>query len=378
VASDLTYRSILRLCLTIVAVAFTIYLIYRLRKPIGWVFLAAFLAVALSNPVNRIAQRMPRGAAIAVVFLALLFIPVGLGALLIPPIVEQATGLVDEAPEYARQAQQFVTDNERLRRIDADYQVFQKIEEEAAELPNRFGDAAGVLGDIGVGLVNSIFALVTILVLTAFMLGGGPRWKEAVLGQLPPDRRVRTRRVMERSRKAVGDYVFGMLLQATFAGITAYIVLTILGVPFREPLAALVFLLDLIPLVGATIASVVVGIVTLFTDFPTATIVWAVFAIVYQQIENTVIQPRIQQRAVNVAPVLVLISVLFGATLLGVVGALIAIPVAATIQIAVREYLSFRTPERVAAVSLDDTLPPPDRPADPPPPPPAGPAPAPG
>jgi predicted PurR-regulated permease PerM len=143
-------------------------------------------------------------------------------------------------------------------------------------------------------------------------------------------------------------------------------------VPYALPLAVVVFLLDLVPLVGATLGAVIVGIVTLFNDFPTDTIVWAVWSIVYQQVENTVIQPRIQARAVAVHPFVVLVSVLFGSTLFGVLGALLAIPVAAAIQIVIREYLAFRnTP--ASAVPPSDVpppeakLPPGDPPGDAPP-----------
>ncbi len=100
----------------------------------------------------------------------------------------------------------------------------------------------------------------------------------------------------------------------------------------------IIFFLDLIPLVGATIGAVLVGVVTVFSDFPTVTIIWAVWSIVYQQVENNLIQPQIQRRAVNINPFLVIVAVLFGSTLLGIIGALVAVPVAATIQIAVREW----------------------------------------
>ena len=126
--------------------------------------------------------------------------------------------------------------------------------------------------------------------------------------------------------------------------------------PFAAPLAVLSGLLDLIPLVGATVGAIIVGIVTVFADFPGDTIIWAVWAIVYQQLENKVIQPRIQPRAVDIHPFVVLISVLFGSTLFGIGGALLAIPVAAAIQITVREYLAFKyTPA--------EDLPPPGVPA---------------
>jgi predicted PurR-regulated permease PerM len=149
-------------------------------------------------------------------------------------------------------------------------------------------------------------------------------------------------RVLERSATAVGSYVAGALFQAMVAGILSFAVLKILGVPFAAPLAVLIFLLDLIPLVGATIGAVIVGIVTLFNEFPTDTIVWIVWAVVYQQIENNLIQPQIQKRAVDINPFLVIVSVLFGSTLLGIMGALVAVPAAASIQIALREYADMR------------------------------------
>jgi predicted PurR-regulated permease PerM len=140
----------------------------------------------------------------------------------------------------------------------------------------------------------------------------------------------------------VGSYVGGALAQAAIAGVAAFLMLTILGVPSPLPLALIVALLDLIPLVGATLGAVIVGVVTLFSDFPTDTIIWAVFAIVYQQFENYVVQPRIQSRAVQLDPFIVVIAAIFGGTLLGVIGALLAIPSAAAIQIALREYMDYR------------------------------------
>ena len=139
----------------------------------------------------------------------------------------------------------------------------------------------------------------------------------------------------------MGNYVAGALAQATVAGILSFIVLSILGVPFAAPLALIIFFLDLIPLVGATIgAASSAGHAV--QDFPTATIVWVVFSIVYQQVENNVIQPQIQRTAVSINPFLVIVAVLFGSSLLGIIGALVAVPVAASIQIAVREYMDYR------------------------------------
>ena len=142
---------------------------------------------------------------------------------------------------------------------------------------------------------------------------------------------------------AVAGYVAGALLIALIAGVATYIVLSILGVPFRGPLALIAGLFSLIPLVGATIAAVLIGLVTVFEDFPTTTIIWVIWAIAYQQFENHVIQPQVQKRTVNVQPFITIVAVLFGATLLGVLGALVAIPIAASIQILLREYVDLRT-----------------------------------
>jgi predicted PurR-regulated permease PerM len=329
--------------LIIVAVLVSLYLIYVVRKPLGWLFIALFLAVALAGPVDFLQRRgVRRGFAITLVYLGLTAVPVALGALMVPPLVNEASNLAEEAPAYARDVTTFVNENERLRDLDADYDLTGTLREQAEKLPSKLGGAAGTLRDVGLGLVNSIFALVTILILTAFMLGGGRRWIDHGLRYLPEDRAERTERVLRRSATAVGNYVAGALAQATLAGILSFVVLSILGVPFAAPLSLIIFFLDLIPLVGATIGAVAVGLVTLFTSFPTATIVWVVFSIVYQQVENNVIQPQIQKRAVSINPFLVIVAVLFGSSLLGVLGALVAVPVAASIQIAAREYMDLR------------------------------------
>ena len=170
-------------------------------------------------------------------------------------------------------------------------------------MPARIGDAANVLGNIGLGVVNSLFAMFTILVLAAFLLGSGRGWIDRALELRPPGEAARLRGAFDHMGRAVGGYVGGMLAQATLAAICTFIVLSILGVPFAAALAIVIFFSDLVPLVGATIGALLVGLVTLFTDFPTATIVWAIYAIVYQQLENNFVQPQIQKRAVNVAPV---------------------------------------------------------------------------
>jgi len=335
-------RVVARTVLIVILSVLALYLLYLLRKPIGWIVIALFIAVAVSGPVNFLARRMRRGLAIAVVYVALLLAPVLLGSLIVPPFVSQLNRLVDNVPEYVADLQDFVQDNEQLRSLEEDYQIVDNLEEKARELPGRIGDAAQVLGDLGLGVVNSVFAGVTILIMSVFLVSSGPAWIRALIHLQPDERGERMERAMYRIGDAVGNYVAGALFQATVAGILTFLVLTVLGMPFAAPLAVIVALLDLIPLVGATIGAVLVGIVTLFNDFPTTTIVWIVWSIVYQQVENTVIQPQIQKRAVQVHPFVVLVSVLFGSTLFGVAGALLAIPVAASVQILIREAWQFR------------------------------------
>jgi predicted PurR-regulated permease PerM len=368
-----TARAVLRIVLVVVLVVLALWLIYLLRRPLTWIFIAGFLAIALSGPVNYLARRMRRGLAIALVYVGLILFPVLIGAILVPPVVEQLNNLIQNLPAYAGDLQEFVSENERLRTLEEDYNITAELQKQAATLPGRVGDAAGILSDIGLGLVNSIFAAVTILVLSLFIIGSGRGWLDWLAARQGPAREEWLKRLFDRIGNAVGNYVAGALGQALVAGVLAYIVLLVLGVPYAGSLAVIIFLLDLVPLVGATLGAILVGIITLFSDFPTATIIWTIWSVIYQQIENNVIQPRIQAKAVQVAPFVVLTSVLFGSTLFGVLGALLAIPVAAAIQISIIEYNNFRRPENIGAVQAppaDDDAPPPG------PPPPPEPAPA--
>ena len=362
-------RVVVRNVLIVVGVLLALYLTYLLRRPVTWIVIATFIAVALSGPVNWLArQGVRRSLAIAVSYLALLLVPVGIGAVVLPPVVNGANDLAQSAPRYVSDVQDFVQRNRTLRNLEEDYGLLTSLRSEANRLPARLGGAAGTLRDLGLGLVNSVFAAVTILVLSVFMVGGGRGWIRRALNLQAPGRAERMNRTVDRIANAVGNYVAGALLQATVAGVTTWIVLTILGVPFAAPLAMIVFFFDLIPLIGATIGAVIVGIVTVFGNFPTATIVWAIWSIVYQQIENNVIQPQIQKRAVDVHPFVVLVSVLFGSTLFGVLGALLAIPVAASLQIAVIEWWSLRREARAAHMPPPPTPPPGAEGAPPPPP----------
>ncbi|WP_354702199.1 hypothetical protein DSM112329_02553 [Paraconexibacter sp. AEG42_29] len=344
-------RIILRVVTIVLLFAGGLLLLWMLRGPISWIVLALFVAVAMSRPVNFLSRYVPRGAAIAVSYLALVAVPFAIAAAIIPPIVDGANDLAKEAPGYVSDLQDSVNKNEQLKDLDEQYGITEKLEEEAAKLPNKLGDAAGVLKDVGIGVINSIFAAFTILVLSIFMVARGQTWVQAALRAIPDERRrVRVQRALDTSAGAVGNYVGGILVQVTIAGVSTWIVLTILGVPFAAPLAVLTAFFDAIPLIGATLAAIVIGVITLFFDFPGTTIAWVIWAVIYQQIENYLIQPRIQARAVDVQPFVVLVSVLFGSSLFGIAGALLAIPVAASLQIGIREYLHYRAEVRESGI----------------------------
>ncbi len=340
---EVATRTVVRTVLIVITAVLTLYVLYLLRKPISWLIIAAFIAVAAAGPVNALQRWMKRGFAIVLVYLSIVLIPIGLGALLIPPLVNQVGNLASNAPSYVQDVKNYVDKNETLRNINEKYDITDKLEEEAGNLAaGKLGDAAGVLRDIGFKLVSSIFAGVTIFILSIFMVAAGPRWLHRFIEMQRPEHAERIERTLRRIANAVGNYVGGALLQATIAAVTSFVVLTLLGVPFAGPLAVVIFVFDLIPVVGATIAAFLAALVTVVVDFPLTTIIWVVFAIVYQQVENYLIQPQIQRRATEIEAFVVLVAVLFGSTLFGIIGALLAIPTAASIQIAIHEYSLYR------------------------------------
>src|SRR5687768_16862824 len=214
---DWDARSVLRTTLIVLAVAVTVYVAYQLRRPIAWLIIAAFIAVAVSAPIRFLSTRMPRGLAIATVYGTLIAIPVVLAGLLIPPLVGQAEDLARDVPNYVTDLEEFVNDYQTLSNLNEDYDIVTKLEEEAQKLPGKIGDAANVLSDIGVGLVNSIFAFVTIMILSIFMVSSGGRYLEQFLQSQDEGHREHLRRAFDRIGSAIGSYVGGALIQATLA-----------------------------------------------------------------------------------------------------------------------------------------------------------------
>ena len=344
--SQLSTRTIVRVFFTLVALGVLLYTLYLVRSVLGLLLIAVFLAVALGPAVDRIKRlKLPRAASIIAVFLSLFLAIFLIGLIVVPPIVDEVGAFADDVPNYIDD----IRENDTLRDYDDKYDITKKLEDQASSLPSRLGDAAGALQAVTVGVFSTVLQLVTVLTITFFLLLDGGRIVNFILAQMRPHHQARMKAVAADIYGATGGYVAGALTLATAAGLSTYILLSILDVPFAVPLAVLMAFFDLIPLVGSTIGGALVGVVTLFADFPGDTIVWVVFVVVYQQVENSVLQPLVYRRTVNLHPLAVITAILIGSSLLGVLGALVAIPIAAAIQIALKDLWGNRPSQVVGA-----------------------------
>ncbi len=299
---------------------------------------AAFLAIGLNPAVEALERRrMRRGFAVGLVLLGVLLFFTGFGFAVVPPIVDQASEFVDKAPDYVTQLQ----DNERIAALDERFGLLDRAQRMLDD-PERIGVSAagGVLG-VGKVVFSAFFSALTVLIVTLYFLANLPAIKAHSYRLVPRSRRARVGLLTDEILSRVGGYVAGAVSIAALAALTTYLLLGLLGVDFAVALAMLVFLTGLIPLIGATIGAVFVTTVALFTSVQAGVIV-AVYYLVYQQIENYFLYPRIMQRSVDVSPAATVVAVLIGGSLLGVLGALLAIPIAAAMQLVINEVVAPR------------------------------------
>jgi predicted PurR-regulated permease PerM len=340
---DLRPRTVLRVLLIVIAVAVTLEVIWIARHIIAWVVISLFLALALNPLVGWIERRtrLARAPAIGIAYLIVLVAIIAVGATFLPKLIDEVNGFVQATPSYV---DDLTHGRGRLGFLETKYQVVEKVR---AQVKN--GGATKILGLSGAALsvtksvITIIAATVTIIFLTFFMLLEGGAWLERFFSLFPERSQKRWRAVGHDVYRTVGGYVTGNLLISVIAGVSVTIVLLIMGVPYAVALGLLVAVLDLIPLAGATVAGVIVVLVAFLHSVP-AGIVLLVFIIAYQQLENHFLQPMIYGRTVELSPLVVLISVLVGAELAGILGALAAIPVAGSIQVIVRDQLAHRRP----------------------------------
>jgi predicted PurR-regulated permease PerM len=330
---------------TILGVAAFVWAFVAARQAVLWVFIALFLAIVLQTPVTWLEERvgMRRGNAAMLVVLGVMGFLGLLSYLLISPFVGAVRNLIEDLPTIVSR----IRASELFQQIDARTDLGDKLQERAqslaADLPTKIGDAFEVGGRVfGFGL-----GAVTITFMTLFLVIDLPNLSRSLHSVLFPRESARTAVLEERITRTIGRYAIGAVAIATIAGTIQGTAAWLIGVPFALALGIIAGLLGLIPQVGATLAAVVLSLVALTQGVPQALIMLTV-CIVYQQVENYVLQPTIQGRAADISGFFVIASVIVGAALLGVVGALIAVPLTASVQIVVREL----TAERRAAVAL--------------------------
>jgi predicted PurR-regulated permease PerM len=333
--SQVSSGLVARVVLVIAAVVGALYFVYLTREIVGLILIAIFFAIAIAPAVNWLNhRRVPRWAAILLVYLSIASAIFGIGLLIVPPLVNGITDLSNNLPGYIDDLRQ----NDTIREYDDRFNISENLKQQADQLPSKLGDAAGTLRDVTVGVFTRLVQLFSILVMTFFFVKDGDRMLRFLYRNVKPERAARLRALADDISDAISGYVFGNFAISVLAGLVTYLTLLILDVPFRIPLAILFGFFDLVPLVGATLGGILVGIVVAFVSFPGGLIVWVAVLLVYQQIENHVIQPVVYGRAVALHPLIVIIAILIGGSLLGVLGALAAIPAAAAIQAVVRDY----------------------------------------
>ena len=334
-----SFGGVVRLVLIVVACGIALYLAWRVRGVIRLVAISLFFALVLMPIVDAICNttRAPRAPVILAVYVLLIVGVAVIGYVVVPSLVDEVRQLSRNAPHYAAELRR----NGTFRRYDDRYHISPKLVKDARRLPSLLGHLAGPLKDVTVQAFSVIAQLVTVLAISFLLVLHGRDYVNLGLS-LTGDREPRYRRLIIDINKAVAGYMVGNVLISVLATIATWAILSILGVPYALSLGFVVGFFDLIPLVGATLGAIVAAFATLTVSFPTATLVWIAFILLWQRFEDYVVQPAVYRKALRVNPIVTIVAVLAGASLLGILGALLAIPTAAAIQIVLREWWAHR------------------------------------
>ena len=347
-------RAILRVVGVLLAVTLALWLIWVSRGVLTWVAIAAFLAVAINPLVNLLQDRLRlrRAPSILIVYILVAGLLTGAALLFVPPLIEAAQELTDEVPALRRALEE----SDLVQRLDEEYDLLNRLEEETTSA------LEGVAGpdtafDLARRVASGLVALISIGVICFLLSLYGRRVRAWVMDTADDRRRPHLERVADRIYRVISGYVVGIFLVALTGGVAVWIFLTIVGVPFALLLGFWAGLSSLIPLVGATIGGIPYIVVAFFQGWPIG-VAAIVFLVVYQQIENNVFQPVIHRYTVHLNPFWIILAVLVGATVLGFIGALLAIPVAGIVQVLVQEWWSWRREQRAAALTPPGVEPP--------------------
>jgi predicted PurR-regulated permease PerM len=340
-------RTVVIALLSAAVVLGALFLLWQVRSIIGWAVLALFLSTVLNPAVNWLERRrIKRSIGIVLTYLGVVVGLLLIVGIFVPVVVGEIRDLIDfivgvtqnpgGATEYLRTL---------LEQFGLGF-LFETLSERLAELPSQLGQVARSFllsaGGLAVSAATFVSALVTILTLTFFLLLNPEGFTNTGLRLFPEPQRARVRRLLSQSGGAVSGYITGNLAISFICGVLTFIVLLVLGMPYPAALALLVALLDLIPLVGATLGGALLVIVGFFVS-PLTAIILLIYVLVYQQVEGSVLQPLVYSRAVQLNAIVIFIAVLVGAALLGIPGALLAIPVAEIIRIVVTDIIEYRS-----------------------------------
>jgi predicted PurR-regulated permease PerM len=336
--------------LAVIAAALLLAIVVlHVRTEIRWVFASLFLALAMTPAVDRIESLrvrghkvFPRWLAILVVYLVLLGLFVFLILQVVPPIIREFESLGSKVPGYVQDFRHWANQNQQFQDLNHKYDITQTLTQQASTIPSKLGGAASDVQSVTVSILEHLLAAITILALTYFLLLDGRQQGERMLSRMEPDTATRLGRIGTRIAGIVKAYVSVNLVLAISAGAFTWLVLELLGVDLAVTMGVIVGFLDLVPLVGFTVGGFFVAIVAAFHNFPGALIAWLALFLVYQQVQDRVIQPLLYKNAVQIHPAVAIIAILVGGQLAGILGALLAIPTAATIGVLIDEALLYR------------------------------------
>ncbi len=314
-----------------------VHLVLDLSQLLTLVGLALFLALGLEPIVAKLVRMgLGRGLAVLFVVIGLCAILTLLGWLILPTVVDQTTQLVENAPDSLLRLQH----NHLVEQLNSRWHVTNRVRQDVQSFIEHvtFSSVFGGILGAGRAIVNGVLATFTVLILTLYFLVAMPRVKMAVYQMVPSSRRPRVVYLSEEITRRVGSYFLGQLCVASINGGLSYVILRILGLPFAAVLAVLVGMLALVPVLGTLIGGVLVTLVALESGWVDAVIVLGYY-VAYHLVEAYVLAPKIMRRAVEVPPVVTIMAILAGQTLLGILGALLAIPVAAGLLLIYEEVL---------------------------------------
>src|SRR5688572_21169238 len=348
-------RTVTVALLTAAVVLGALFLLWQVRTFIGWFVIALFLAAALNPAVNWLQRRhrlMKRPLAIGLTYLGVLVALLLVVGIFLPVLVDQINGFIKFVTTAANAPKGPTEYIEGLAKQNGLGGLFQRFSDQLDELRKQLGEVLQNLlsasGQIALSVAGMIAALATVLTLTFFLLLGSERYVNAGVGLFPERHQPLVRRLLSHSAGAISGYITGNLAISVICGITTFVVLLLLGMPYAAPLALLVAVLDLIPLVGATLGGALLVVVGLFVE-PWKAVVLLIFVLVYQQVESNFLQPIVYSKAVQLNGLVILIALLVGGQLLGIPGALLAIPVAEILRIVITELLAYRRTTKAAS-----------------------------